>query len=111
MAIDAEVIDLRTLKPLDMHTVADSVKKTRRVVIVHEACLTGGFGAELTAQIQEDLFDFLTAPVKRVAARDLPMPFSPPLEDFVLPKVADVVAAVREVINRKASARGGSKSR
>lgn len=111
MEIDAEVIDLRTLKPLDMQTVAESIKKTRRAVIVHEACRTGGFGAELAARIQEELFDYLAAPVKRVAARDVPMPFSPPLEDFVLPKVADVVAAVRGVIDRKASLRGGSKSR
>jgi pyruvate/2-oxoglutarate/acetoin dehydrogenase E1 component len=101
MKIDAEVIDLRTLKPLDMTTVAESIKKTRRAVIVHEACRTGGFGAELAARIQEELFDYLAAPVKRVAARDVPVPFAPPLEDYVLPKVADVVAAVREVRTRK----------
>lgn len=98
--IDAEVIDLRTLKPLDMETVAESIRKTRRAVIVHEACRTGGFGAELVARIHEDLFAVLAAPVKRVAARDVPMPFSPPLEDFVLPKAADVVAAVRELCSR-----------
>lgn len=97
VGIAAEVVDLRTLKPLDMGTVAESIKKTRRAVIVHEACRTGGFGAELAARIQEELFDVLAAPVKRVAARDVPMPFSPPLEDFVLPKAADVVAAVLEL--------------
>ncbi len=98
--IDAEVVDLRTLKPLDMDTVARSIKKTHRAVIVHEACLTGGFGAELTARIQDELFDYLDAPVKRVAAKDVPIPFSPPLEDYVLPKVSDVVEAARAVTYR-----------
>jgi pyruvate dehydrogenase E1 component beta subunit len=100
MKIEAEIVDLRTLKPLDMQTIAASVKKTHRAVIVHEACLTGGFGAELAARIQEDLFDYLKAPVKRVAAKDVPIPFSPALEDYVLPKVSDVVAAARAVVNR-----------
>jgi len=100
MNIEAEIVDLRTLKPLDMHTVAGSIKKTGRAVIVHEACRTGGFGAELAARIQEELFDYLKAPVKRVAAKDVPIPFSPSLEDFVLPKVSDVVAAARYVVFR-----------
>jgi len=99
--INAEIVDLRTLKPLDMDTVSGSIKKTGRAVIVHEACLTGGFGAELCALIQEQLFDQLKAPVNRVAARDVPMPFSPGMEDFCLPKVADVVKAVRSVVFRK----------
>lgn len=94
--IDAEVIDLRTLKPLDMATVSESVQKTNRAVIVHEACRTGGFGAELASRIMEDVFDYLDAPVKRVAAKDVPVPFSPPLEDAVLPGVADVIDAVLE---------------
>jgi pyruvate dehydrogenase E1 component beta subunit len=94
-------IDLRTLKPLNMQTVAESIKKTNRAVTVHEACLTGGFGAELAARIQEELFDYLKAPVKRVAARDIPIPFSPPLEDYVLPRVSDVVEAARAVVYRK----------
>jgi pyruvate dehydrogenase E1 component beta subunit len=98
MKIEAEIVDLRTLKPLDMSTVAESIKKTRRAVIVHEACLTGGFGAELAARIQDELFDYLDAPVKRVAAKDVPIPFSPQLEDYVLPKVSDVVSAVQLVI-------------
>jgi acetoin:2,6-dichlorophenolindophenol oxidoreductase subunit beta len=98
--IEAEVVDLRTLKPLDMETVAASVRKTHRAVIVHEACLTGGFGAELAARIQAELFDELDAPVLRVAAKDVPIPFSPPLEDFVLPKPADVVRAVKAVCYR-----------
>jgi pyruvate/2-oxoglutarate/acetoin dehydrogenase E1 component len=97
-AIEAEVVDLRTLKPLDMATVAASIRKTHRAVIVHEACLTGGFGAELAALIQDDLFDELKAPVKRVGARDVPIPFSPPMEDFVLPGVTDVLAAAHAVM-------------
>ena len=99
--VEAEIVDLRTLKPLDMDTVTASIKKTGRAVTVHEACLTGGFGAELCARIQEQLFDHLKAPIKRVAARDVPMPFSPGMEDFCLPKVADVVTAARSVVFRK----------
>jgi len=99
-AIDAEIVDLRTLKPLDMDTVARSIRKTHRAVIVHEACLTGGFGAELAARIQDELFDELDAPVKRVGAKDVPIPFSPSMEDFVLPSVADVLEAARAVTYR-----------
>jgi pyruvate dehydrogenase E1 component beta subunit len=98
--IEPELIDLRSLKPLDMDTVIASVKKTHRAVIVHEACLTGGFGAELTARIQSELFDDLKAPVARVAAKDVPMPFAPVLEDYVLPSVEDVVAAVKATVYR-----------
>jgi len=100
MGIEAEVVDLRTLKPLDFETIAGSIKKTNRAVVVHEACLTGGFGAEVSARINCELFDYLDAPVLRVAAKDLPIPFSPCLENFVLPKVADVVNAVRAVTYR-----------
>jgi acetoin:2,6-dichlorophenolindophenol oxidoreductase subunit beta len=98
--IEAEVVDLRTLKPLDMATVAASVKKTHHAVIVHEACLTGGFGAELVARIQTEVFDYLDAPVLRVAAKDVPIPFSPTLEDFVLPRAADVIQAAKTVCYR-----------
>ncbi len=98
--IEAEIIDLRTLKPLDMETIAASITKTHRAVIVHEACVTGGFGAELAAQIQDRLFHELKAPIKRVGARDVPIPFSPPLEDFVLPNIDDVVTAAHRVMGR-----------
>ncbi len=98
--IDAEIVDLRTLKPLDMDTIAASIVKTHRAVIVHEACLTGGFGAELAARIQDELFDELDAPVKRVGAKDVPIPFSPSMEDFVLPQVDDVVTAAHAVTYR-----------
>ncbi len=98
--IAPEIIDLRSLKPLDMPTVAASIRKTHRAVIVHEACLTGGFGAELTARIQSEVFDYLDAPVGRVAAKDVPIPFAPPLEDYVLPSVGNVVEAVKAVLYR-----------
>jgi len=100
MGIDAEVIDLRTLKPLDFDTVAESIQKTNRAVVVHEACLSGGFGAEVSAKISSELFDYLDAPILRVAAKDVPIPFSPPMEAFVLPKVEDVIKAVRQVTYR-----------
>ncbi len=100
MGIEAEVIDLRTLKPLDFDTIADSIRKTNRAVVVHEACLSGGFGAEVSARINSELFDYLDAPVLRVAAKDVPIPFSPRLENFVLPKAEDVIKAVRQVTYR-----------
>ncbi len=83
--IEAEVIDLRSLYPLDMETVLNSVKKTGKVAIVHQASLTGGVGAEVGMRITESAFDYLDAPVKRIAALDVPVPFSPVLEDFVVP--------------------------
>lgn len=98
--IEAEVIDLRTLKPLDFDTIARSVKKTNRAVVIHEACLSGGFGAEVVARINTELFDYLDAPPLRVAAKDVPIPFSPPLERFVLPNARDVVEAALKVIYR-----------
>lgn len=98
--IDAEIVDLRTLKPLDFALIAESVKKTYNVLIVHEACLTGGFGGEIAARIGEELFDYLDAPVMRIGAKDVPIPFSPVMEGFVLPKVSDVVEGVKKVLNR-----------
>jgi acetoin:2,6-dichlorophenolindophenol oxidoreductase subunit beta len=100
MGIEAEVIDLRTLKPLDFETIAGSIQKTNRAVVVHEACLSGGFGAEVSARINSELFDYLDAPVLRVAAKDVPIPFSPGMEKFVLPKIEDVIKAVRQVTYR-----------
>lgn len=98
--IDVEIVDLRTLKPLDFALIAESVKKTYNVLIVHEACLTGGFGGEIAARIGEELFDYLDAPVMRIGAKDVPIPFSPVMEGFVLPKVSDVVEGVKKVLNR-----------
>jgi pyruvate dehydrogenase E1 component beta subunit len=92
--IQAEVIDLRTLKPLDLETIATSVAKTSRIVLVHEAHRFCGYGAELAATIQEKAFHDLDAPVLRVAALDVPIPFSRSLERAVLPQVENVIAAV-----------------
>jgi len=93
-SIQAEVIDLRTLKPLDLDTIRASVAKTRRVVVIHEAHRFCGFGAELAASIQEQSFRKLQAPVQRVAALDVPIPFSRSLEKSVLPQLGNVIAAV-----------------
>jgi acetoin:2,6-dichlorophenolindophenol oxidoreductase subunit beta len=91
--IEAEVIDPRTLVPLDLETILASVKRTNRVVVAHEAVTHGGFGAELAARIQEEAFDDLDAPIVRVGAPFTPVPFSPPLEDAYLPGAEEIVAA------------------
>lgn len=96
--IEAEVVDLRTLVPTDWEAVLASVERTRRAVVAHEAWRFGGFGAELAATIAERLHGMLLAPVGRVGAKHAPIPFSPPLERYVIPQVDDVVRAVREVV-------------
>jgi len=96
--VDAEVIDLRCLVPLDREAVLASVRKTSRVVLLHEDTRTAGFAGELAAQIAADAFDSLDAPVLRVTAPDCPVPYSPPLEQAFLPKPADVIAAVRRTM-------------
>jgi len=96
--VSVEVIDLRTLKPLDMETVATSVKKTGHVVGVSEAYKTGSFISELVARIQEELFDWLDAPVVRVCAADVPVPMSEPLEDAAVPNVDAIIAGVRQAL-------------
>ena len=98
--VDVEVVDLRSLAPLDFETVADSVRKTHRVVVVHEAWRAGGLGAELAARIGEELFDWLDAPIGRVGAKHTPMPFIPPLEEQILPSAADVEHTIRAVVGR-----------
>ncbi|HUK44787.1 MAG TPA: alpha-ketoacid dehydrogenase subunit beta [Gaiellaceae bacterium] len=98
--IDAEVIDLRSLAPLDLETIVDSVGRTHRLVVAHEAVESGGFGAEVVARVQSVAFDELDGPVERVGAPFAPIPFSPPLEDAYLPGRAEVVAAVRTAVNR-----------
>ena len=97
--ISVEVIDLRTLLPLDMATIAASVAKTHRVVIAHEAVLNGGVGAEIAARIGYELFDELDAPVARVGCPFAPIPFAPELERALLPGTPDIVRAVRELAN------------
>jgi len=93
--ISVEVLDLRTLAPLDDDAIFQTVRKTNRVVIVHEDTRTGGIAGEITARINESCFEWLDAPVLRVTAHDVPLPAAPALEDFVLPQVADIIAAVR----------------
>jgi pyruvate/2-oxoglutarate/acetoin dehydrogenase E1 component len=96
--IDAEVIDPRTLVPLDLEAIVESVQRTNRLVVAHEAVTHGGFGAEITAQVQAAAFDHLDAPIARVGAPFAPIPLSPPLEDAYLPGADEIVAAARGTI-------------
>ncbi len=96
--ISVEVVDPRTLVPLDEERLLESVRKTNRVVIVHEACRRGGVGAEIAAMIQEKAFDYLDAPIERVGAADVPVPFAPIMEDFVIPGEGRIMDAVRRVL-------------
>ena len=98
--IEVEIIDPRTLLPFDMDTVIQSAKKTNRIVIVHEAVKNGGIGAEISAQIQEQAFDYLDAPVTRVAAPFAPVPFSPALEQSYVPNAESIADGVRDVLHR-----------
>lgn len=96
--IEIEVVDLRSLVPLDMETLHRSVKKTKRVLVAHEANRRGGVGAEIAATLGEELYDYLDAPVMRVGAKDIPIPFSAPMERFAIPQVEDLVAALQELL-------------
>lgn len=96
--VSVEVLDLRSIIPFDEEAILTSVAKTNRVIILHEAPLTGGAGAEFAARIAEKAFDWLDAPVKRIAALDVPTPYSPPLEAYALPDKARVIAAARELL-------------
>ena len=96
--IEAEVVDPRTLKPLDAETIVGSVARTGRVLIVHEACKTGGFGGELAGVIAEsEAFDYLDAPIVRLAGRDIPIPYNRTLETHTVPQVDDIVHAARQL--------------
>jgi pyruvate/2-oxoglutarate/acetoin dehydrogenase E1 component len=100
--IEVEVVDPRTLKPLDEETLVKSVIKTGRVLIVHEACKTGGYGGELAARIAEsEAFDFLDAPILRLAGRDIPIPYNRNLEYHTVPQVEDILSAVRRLVRRE----------
>jgi pyruvate dehydrogenase E1 component beta subunit len=96
--IEVEIVDLRTLRPLDMEPVLASFKKTNRAVIVEEGWKSYGIGAEISSRIYEEAFDYLDAPVKRVAQKEVPLPYNRNLEQLALPQVNDVVAAVKEVL-------------
>ena len=95
--VSVEIVDLRSVMPWDKPAVLDSVRKTSKVLVLHEDTRTGGFGAEIAATIAEEAFEDLDAPVKRIAAPDTPVPFSPPLEKAFIPQVDDVAAALREL--------------
>ncbi len=96
--ISVEVVDPRTLYPLDEERILESVKKTHRAIVVHEAVERSGFGGEIVAIIMEKAFEYLDAPVKRVCAKNTPIPFSPPLEKFVIPQVEDIIKAIKEMV-------------
>ena len=91
------VLDLRTLVPLDEEAALRSVRKTSKVILLHEDTRTGGLAGELAARISEKAFDYLDGPIVRITAPDTPVPYSPPLEEAFLPKAADVVAQAREL--------------
>jgi len=98
--IQAEVIDLRTLRPMDSDTVVESVKKTGRLVTVEEGWQQSGVGAEIAARVMEHAFDYLDAPIARVSGKDVPMPYAANLEKLALPSVAEVVEAAKAVCYR-----------
>ena len=95
--LSVEVLDLRSLQPMDDAAIFATVKKTNRVMIVHEDTRTGGVAGEVTARITENVFEWLDAPILRVTAADVPLPYSPPLEDFVLPQTSDIVTVARRL--------------
>ncbi len=96
--IDVEVVDLRTLRPLDMEPVIESFKKTNRAVIAEEGWRSYGVGAEIASRIYEEAFDYLDAPIQRVAQKEVPLPYNARLEQLALPQVEDIIHAVREVM-------------
>jgi 2-oxoisovalerate dehydrogenase E1 component beta subunit len=97
--IDVEIVDLRTLVPLDQETILDSVRKTSRAVVLHEDTKTGGFGGEISARIAEFAFEHLDAPIRRVASLDTPVPHAPQLEDAFMPQPADIEHAIRATVS------------
>jgi len=99
--IQAEVIDLRTIKPLDVQTVVESVVRTSRLIVVHEACLFGGIGAEVAAIAAKAAFGYLDAPIERIGAPDTPVPFSPTLEDFYIPSEEQIIRTAMNICGRK----------
>jgi pyruvate dehydrogenase E1 component beta subunit len=96
--IDIEIIDLRTLRPLDMVPVIASFQKTNRAVVVEEGWRSYGVGSEIVSRIYEEAFDYVDAPIQRVAQKEVPLPYNANLEQAALPQVADVIKAVKEVL-------------
>jgi len=97
MGINVEIVDLRTLQPYDWKAIVQTVKKTNRVLVAHEDSLSFGYGAEIAARIADELFEYLDAPVRRVAALDTFVAYAPQLEDVILPQVAGVLKAITEL--------------
>ena len=97
--IEVEIVDLRSLRPLDMDPVLESFKKTNRAVIVEEGWKSYGVGSEVATRIYEEAFDYVDAPIKRVAQKEVPLPYNRTLEQMALPQVEDVIEAVKEVLN------------
>ena len=95
--IETEVIDLRTIKPLDMERIADSVKKTGKALVVHEDSLSYGVGGEISARVADELFEWLDAPIKRVASLDTWVGYAPVLEDATLPQTQNVIEALKKL--------------
>jgi len=95
--IDLEVVDLRTLLPLDKERILESVKKTNKVILVHEDVRTGGIAGELAAIIAEEAFEYLDGPIMRITAPDTPVPYSPPLEEFFFPKTSDIIRVAKQL--------------
>jgi pyruvate/2-oxoglutarate/acetoin dehydrogenase E1 component len=102
--IDVEVVDLRSLTPLDLETVLESTRRTGRLVIAHEAVERGGVGAEIAAEVQREIFEHLEAPVARVASPFSPVPASPDLEKSWVPGEDKIAAAIAQMVGRKCSA-------
>ncbi|MGX6443705.1 alpha-ketoacid dehydrogenase subunit beta [Neobacillus sp. K501] len=100
--ISVEVVDPRTIVPLDKETIINSVKKTGRLIVVHEAVQRGGFGGEIVSVVAEsEAFDYLDAPIKRLGGKEVPIPYNPTLEKAAIPQVPDIIAAVRETVKNK----------
>jgi pyruvate dehydrogenase E1 component beta subunit len=98
--ISVEIVDPRTLQPLDEETIVASVKKTNRAVVAHEAVTRMGFGAEIAAVLQYQAFDWLDAPIERVGAKFAPLAFAPVMEQFVVPQPEDVLAAIKRTVGK-----------
>jgi pyruvate dehydrogenase E1 component beta subunit len=96
--VRVEIVDLRTLVPLDKETLLASVRKTGRLLVLHEATRTGGFAGEVAAVVMEEAFDSLKAPLRRVTGPDIPVPASPPLERFYIPDAEQLTTAIKEIL-------------
>lgn len=95
--LELEIVDLRTLRPLDKECILESVKKTNKVILLHEDTRTGGISGEIAAIITEEAFEYLDGPIMRITAPDTPVPYSPPLEEFFLPKTSDIIRVARQL--------------